>query len=86
MQLKCSRNSDIVNIFISADLLFKRTSSTAMGQVLSTPVLKDSLVIRYRCPQTDEHPNIDFEMKFSPMLSSIYDPKRIITISESDSE
>jgi hypothetical protein len=60
-----------------------------MGQVLSTPAIADSLVIRYRCPQlrsTDNHSNIDFEMQFSPILSSIYDPERIVTISESDSD
>jgi hypothetical protein len=39
----------------------------------------------YRCPKTVNHPNIDFNVRYSPMLSSIYDPRRIITIS-SDSE
>ena len=72
--------------FISASLFFKPPPSAKMGQVLSTPVLIDSLVMCYRCPKTDEHPNINFDVRYSPMLSSVYDPRKIITISSSDSE
>ena len=60
-----------------------------MGQVLSTPAIADSLVIRYRCPQlssTDSCSDVEFEMQFSPMLSSKYDPEKIVTISDSESD
>ena len=60
-----------------------------MGQVLSTPSIADSLVIRYQCPRfssTDSCSDVEFEMQFSPMLSSKYDPEKIVTLSDSESD
>jgi hypothetical protein len=84
-----SQHSDLVNIFLAASPIFTRTPTTTMGQVLSTPSLADSLVIRYQCPRfssTDSRSDFEFEMQYSPMLSSKYDPEKIVTISDSESD
>ena len=64
-----------------------KTLKTTMGSVLSTPYIENSRVITYRCPSPPHFYNYDYSPVFSPILSSVYDPDRIITIlTDSDSE
>ena len=57
-----------------------------MGSVLSTPYCAYSRVIAYQCNNSAHFEDIDYLLNFSPILSSVYDPAKIITIEDSDSD
>jgi hypothetical protein len=65
----------------------ERSFSNNMGSVLSTPYLAKSRVITYQCTSPTHFNDHDYSPVFSPILSSVYDPEKIITIlTDSDSE
>ena len=54
-----------------------------MGQVLSTLCcVRNTRILTYRCPKSDSLE--DILLQFSPILSRIYDPNLIITISDGE--
>ena len=56
-----------------------------MGQVLSTLCcVSNTRILTYRCPKSDSLE--DILLQFSPILSRIYDPNLIITISDGESD
>ena len=63
-----------------------KTLNTTMGSVLSTPYIENSRVITYRCPSPPHFYDYDYSPVFSPILSSVYNPDRIITILTDDSD
>ena len=64
----------------------KTLLNTTMGSVLSTPYIENSRVITYRCPSPPHFYDYDYSPVFSPILSSVYNPDRIITILTDDSD
>ena len=69
----------------------KTLLNTTMGSVLSTPYIENSHVITYRCPSPPHFYDYDYSplfspADFSPILSSVYNPDRIITILTDDSD
>ena len=67
------------------DSTLDRVISATMGAVLSTPYMPDSRIIFYKCTSPMYSDELDYcPLSFSPLLSSIYDPEKIITISDSE--